>query len=578
MLQRTHSALEKARGAAPLLLIVAGALALRVWGLDFGLPYADARPDETIVIRQAFGYGTGDLNPHSFLYPSLYSYVTFAFYGAYACALLVLGRLESLQDIVQRYVVDPTPFFLIPRALSAALGTLTVPAVFVLGRRMAGRWAGVLAALFLAPAFLHVRDSHFGVTDVAMTAAVTVTVVLALKLFREGRMRHYVAAGIGVGIAASLKYNGALVFIAPLAAHLLADGKTSVRRRLLSPPLAVMAGCALAAFVLTSPFVVLDWRTFVKDFSWQIEHLSGATNVALSRGWIHHAVFNLRFGVGMPLLVLAAVGLVRSLRYRPRLTAVAAGFSILYYVVIGQGLAVFARYAVPLVPFCCVFAAEPLAALCSRQYRRPWARVLAGVTCVAAVCLVSIPQVMKSLRLDVLLAREDTRELCARDLERRLPSGTAVGWLGTTYGLPRLHEDPQSLQEQLALIRARGGSGRLQEARIAVARERGTGLRVQPLDVHWLPERLPHFVLTEYYPIAWPEAVFAEAEPLLRARGYRRVARFEGAERSRLEADGVRYDVQDSFYLPYEGLTAVSRPGPSLALWAGPQDSEGRHE
>ena len=60
------------------------ALALRVWALDFGLPLAEARPDELTIAFQAMKFGRGDLNPHSFNYPSLFKYCMFGLFGVYA--------------------------------------------------------------------------------------------------------------------------------------------------------------------------------------------------------------------------------------------------------------------------------------------------------------------------------------------------------------------------------------------------------------------------------------------------------------------------------------------------------------
>ena len=56
------------------------------------------------------------------------------------------------------------------RAVVATAGTLTVVVVFVMARRMGGAVLGLLSAFFLAVAILHVRDSHFAMTDVLMTS------------------------------------------------------------------------------------------------------------------------------------------------------------------------------------------------------------------------------------------------------------------------------------------------------------------------------------------------------------------------------------------------------------------------
>src|SRR6266705_2571479 len=51
------------------------AVATRIWGLDFGLPYSDARPDETTMVQISLGLLFAGLNPRFFHWPSFEFYV-----------------------------------------------------------------------------------------------------------------------------------------------------------------------------------------------------------------------------------------------------------------------------------------------------------------------------------------------------------------------------------------------------------------------------------------------------------------------------------------------------------------------
>ena len=53
-------------------MLVALAAAVRLWGLDFGLPNTKCRPDENLPALLALGFLRGDPNPHFFNWPSLY--------------------------------------------------------------------------------------------------------------------------------------------------------------------------------------------------------------------------------------------------------------------------------------------------------------------------------------------------------------------------------------------------------------------------------------------------------------------------------------------------------------------------
>ncbi|MDT9126810.1 hypothetical protein, partial [Escherichia coli] len=68
------------------------------------------------------------------------------------------GTFHSVADLVASWKFHWVPLFLIPRALSAVMGTATVLVVFRIARRAWGDTTGLVAALFTALAFIHARD------------------------------------------------------------------------------------------------------------------------------------------------------------------------------------------------------------------------------------------------------------------------------------------------------------------------------------------------------------------------------------------------------------------------------------
>ena len=75
-----------------LVLVIAGAALLRVWGLAFGLPHPFTRPDEEVIVDVALGV-LSDRNPHFFDWPTLFMYLTAA---AYAVLFLLYSNLPSV--------------------------------------------------------------------------------------------------------------------------------------------------------------------------------------------------------------------------------------------------------------------------------------------------------------------------------------------------------------------------------------------------------------------------------------------------------------------------------------------------
>ena len=256
-----------------LVAILVLALALRLKGITWGLPYSFVNADESTVVPKAAAAARGHLNPQFFFYPSFYFYLAGAVYvlAAPVWWLLGNGNLLSLTSLV----VDPGPYFLLARLLSVAMGTASVYLVYRLGRVAFGRPAGLLAALFLAVAPLHVAYSHMAVTDVTAVALALLALVLLQRAAERRAARWLVLGAVAAGLATSTKYNlGMLVLPATVAAVLAC--RAEVARRAAAGGRAALVWLRLLAlrvyvpmllaFVVASPFVVLDAPHFLRDF------------------------------------------------------------------------------------------------------------------------------------------------------------------------------------------------------------------------------------------------------------------------------------------------------------------------
>src|SRR5919197_4814885 len=150
-------------------LLLAFCGVLRFWALGFGLPHDFARPDEEKLIGAALGIFQGDPNPHFFLYPTLFIYAIAAAYAVLFGVERLAGLTTSQASFLAQAAADPTLLHLVPRLLSAAAGAATIPILFLAAREVSSTRAALIASALLSVAFLHVRDSHFGVTDVPVT-------------------------------------------------------------------------------------------------------------------------------------------------------------------------------------------------------------------------------------------------------------------------------------------------------------------------------------------------------------------------------------------------------------------------
>lgn len=514
--------------------VLAAALAVRLWGIGFGLPGGYARPDETEVAGPAVGYLSGDLRPPFLQWPSLFSYTVALAYVAYGGAAGPITGHASLAAFAESRYRSIAPFLLLPRALSALMGVVTVWAIFAIGRRRFDDTVALVGATFLSLACLHVRDSHFGLADVPMTALVVCTVLAADRWREGGRRVDAMLAGVLAGLAVSTKYNAG-----PVVAVLLTAGWQrwrSVRERdaraarhaVLATGLAGVA--SLVAFALTSPYVLLDWPRFVRDVTTVQGTLAQGYGLTLGRGWFYFARVILPAAVGSGLFALGVAGMAGLLLTRRRETATILAFPLVYYAYAGGSYSVFARYILPVVPFLSLAAGWATVRVV-RAVSGGWTSRARAAAVAAAAAVVVAPTAARSVALDRVLAREDNRQVTARGLAPIVTAGSRVYQSGAPYGAVPL--DALGVEE-CAFDPVEGRFG--------------------PADPDW--------VLVQRSPLVLYSAVPETLRRRLRDE-YMKVAEFPTEDRPAARL----YDQQDAFYVPLAGFDGVVRPGPAFELY-----------
>ncbi|MGH9365760.1 MAG: ArnT family glycosyltransferase, partial [Thermoanaerobaculia bacterium] len=191
-------------------------LVLRMWGNLYDMPYRFHPDEHHFVDKAIMMMREGTLNPGYFKNPPLYTYVLlFALYAHYG-AQYVVGTVGSRTEFVA--ALWPAGAFGLARGVTALAGTVTCLLLFLIGRRIAGRQAGLLAAGFSAVAYLSVREGHFAVNDVPMVTLVTLAFWFAVRFLQNRRLRDLAAGGLAAGLATATKYNGAITLLPLLVA------------------------------------------------------------------------------------------------------------------------------------------------------------------------------------------------------------------------------------------------------------------------------------------------------------------------------------------------------------------------
>jgi hypothetical protein len=506
-------------------------------------------------------FGRGDLNPHSFNYPSLFKYTVFGLFGADFAVGRLLGRFSGQEDFLRAFFAADPEFRLLMRAFSAMAGTVGV----LLLAWMPGR---LWAALVLAVCFLHVRDSHFGVTDVTMVTLATAAALATLRLQARPSLGRALAAGVLAGLATSTKYNAALLAV-PLAlaawAPLTSPGRTAPsvadRFRLVAAGGAAMLG----GFFAGTPFALLDPSTFLHDFRYEMAHLAEGHHVDVGVGWVHHAVTTLPLAFGWAGFGLGVAGMAFSFLANRRLALVAFSFPLLYFVAIGRGETAFFRYMLPVLPFLAMGVGLVLDAV-----HRRFGGAAAGV--LAAIVLAS--PAWRSIAVDRVFLAGDTRESMGRFIEENVPSDAVIVHAGAYTGAPMLQRNVPNQTREYAARQGRADAGgfrkpddmkwyRTAQPMYDVQFIEKPGLDYASVrSMADLAADLPPWIEVERSGLTFYSAVPPELEGLLAAH-YTLVHE----ERARSDSANPVYDQQDALYLPAAGFAGVSRMGPDLFLY-----------
>ena len=421
-----------------MLAIFLGALALRIWGVDFGRPYSYP-PDEWVVLTPAVDMvRTGDWNPHQFLYPSALIYaesgvvaIVHALRGTPLDTTVPIGLAGLAARSVGDVPVAQFPYVLGGRLLVATLGALTVVFVFLAARRLTTTIGAFGAAAIMAISPLHVVHSHFLTTDVPAAFIASLTLLLAL-VGRDRGWRWLVAAGFAAGLAASTKYNVGLVVIVPILLQLCTIPHRRDRwiRHAGTTLLVVVA--SMVGFAVATPAVIFDTESVVSAIQFQFSLYNSGAPGAEGDSARFYAERLFTDGLGTTMAVPVLVGIVTALRrHRPGDVAT-LGFAGCYLALISSPVVHFDRNLMPVVPYLAVLggigveAVVGFASAIPRIVRRPWLdrwSVLAAALVLAVAC-------WQPLAADVANGRSlqlpDTRTLALEWIQANLPRGSAI--------------------------------------------------------------------------------------------------------------------------------------------------------
>lgn len=269
-------------------------LAFTLPGISWGAPVI-WHPDEIVFRSIKALHGEWQFSEINFDYPDLPQYAMF-FLGK---LLLALGKTDG--DVL-----------VAARVLSAVLAGLTVVVTYLIARRIGGS-LGVagLSGLFLICVSPMSHNGRFAHNDTYLLFFTTLSIFFLLEYSLRGNRLFLYASFLTVGMAASSKYIGGSLLLAPLTVYLLEQWR-GIRKNWLSAAETLFIGIVLAflGFALGTP-KALTWMTFYfkrlsSTLQWQANYGHQSDSV---RGFIGQYGIMVN-GLGLPLSLLFGVALV----------------------------------------------------------------------------------------------------------------------------------------------------------------------------------------------------------------------------------------------------------------------------
>jgi len=395
-------------------------LAVTLPGISWGAPSV-WHPDEIVVRSMKALDGEWKFSETNFDYPDLPQY-TMYWLGRLVLAL-GYGKVEVLVSA---------------RVLSATLAGLVIVLTYLIARRAGGSVVvSALGGLFLLCVSEMVHNGHFAHNDTYVMFFTTLSILLLLQYHHRGHRGWLYAAFLTTGMAASSKYIGGSLILAPLAYYLFSQRK-NFHTQLFSilETLFISAALTFLGYAIGTP-KALFWMTyyFKRVFTalgWQINygHIPGAVRGVIGQYQV------LLDGLGILIFLLFVAGFVWALlqvmqAYRRKtLThdSQATDFSILFLALFALDLPMMVsynyqfRYFLTILPILAVFSGffvEWLYLRASQAGGHLYSRLV--ITGLALIVLFSFARLISV----ALLFINDSRSPAGTFLQT-LPAGTSL--------------------------------------------------------------------------------------------------------------------------------------------------------
>lgn len=307
-------------------------------------------PDEALIVNGAL-----TVRFFSGMFPGFHDYNGFSVY-----LLNIISLGVSFLSRNSYWSGTPEGVTLVGRYISMTISTVSIPLIYVLGKQLWKKEAGIIAAIFFAFTPLINQLAHFYTTEGILIFLLLILLYTMYRYTQKQNIPSLIRMAIPTGLLLATK-NTAYLFL-PLPMITLWSFVLPVRKKASS--LVLLLAIVFAVFFVASPYSFIDLPGYLA----RSQYLSQVVSGRLLMDWTVQFqettglfwVKNLLYALG-PLFLLGFVGvtgfLLRTKSYK-NIETIYAVWTIGFSIFLSFTYLKFTRYAAPLIPLLTLFAAK----------------------------------------------------------------------------------------------------------------------------------------------------------------------------------------------------------------------------
>lgn len=421
---KNESAINKWAFVCLITAIFAGGIAIRFYGIDFGLPYL-YDPDEPSFVTPAMTMlREKSFNPHWFQHPgSTTIYSLMVLYGIVYFVGKGLGFFPHPENFAELFRTDPSLVYLSGRLWMVTLSILCVVLIFVIARRISNRWPALLAAAIFAFSPVVVEHSQIIRSDMMLTLFLLVSFWFILNILERNLWKDYLFAGAALGLSVATKYPAA--FFIPMLAltHFLARPFAWPQQwKLLSSALALVVGIFTG-----SPYLFIEYRLVIASVLVENrqQHL-GATGVNFIHNLFWYVGKQMPKALSVVGTIFGLLGALSSLRLKSKNRLVLAACPFFYLACISFLQLRWERWMIPALAFVAILSAIAVFDFVEWIEKRHRSRVLSSFGMGLLAILILLPVIHKDLMNGREKSGSDTRTSGREWILKNIPYGSKL--------------------------------------------------------------------------------------------------------------------------------------------------------